>query len=423
MSLQPRGAGLFYGWVVVGALSVAGGISVAMGIGNFGVFVEPMSEELGTGRSVFGWALTARLIGFSLSGPLIGRMLDRYGARIPFAVAGLTFGLSAIGLGFVSAGWQMVGLTFFGGVLGFWGSTTLYLTVPVAKWFIRKRGRAMSIVFAGVPLGIAISAPVSQALIDAFGWRTAWVLLGSVSGVAVAGLSLVLVRSTPESIGLHPDGVAPSPHRVGGATLDEHPWTARDAIRTGAFWRMAIAFGVLMGGMGTLGLFWVPYATRLGFTASTAAFAFSTQAFSQVAVSAVLSQVLDRIQPRYVASGGFVSLMAGLLVAINASATWHLFAGSALAGIGIGSAMLLQAHIWPQYFGRRHIGAVRGMASPISLGLSAVGSAGTGMIFDATGSYVPAWWTIIGALAVGVVLLSSSAKPVPKTRQVQQAQP
>ena len=85
-----------------------------------------MSEDLGVGNSYFGWALSARLFGFAISGPLIGRCIDKYGTRLPLAIGGFLFGGSAIAFFFIEAGWQMIGITLFAGITGFWGSSTLY---------------------------------------------------------------------------------------------------------------------------------------------------------------------------------------------------------------------------------------------------------------------------------------------------------
>ena len=180
------------------ALGFAGGVSTFMGIGNFGIFVAPMSEDLGVGNSAFGWALSARLLGFAVSGPLIGRLIDQRGSRVPLAVAGVLFGGSAAAMSLVDAGWQMIGLTLFAGLSGFWGSSTLYLTIPIAKWFIRKRGRAMSLFFPGVPFGIGRRKPLTQLLVDAVGWRASWVVLGAAGGLTIAALSLILIRNRPE---------------------------------------------------------------------------------------------------------------------------------------------------------------------------------------------------------------------------------
>ena len=405
---------VYYGWFVVAGLSTAAGFSVGMGIGNFGIFVEPMNADLDVGRGQFGWALTARLIGFSISGPFIGRLIDHRGVRAPMAVAAILLGSSTALLGLVTEGWQMIALCFFGGMMGFWGSSSLFFATPVAKWFVLRRGKAMSIVFIGTPLGIAIAAPVSQMLIEVFGWRLAWVVLGFASSSVVAALAILLVRSTPEDMGLHPDGASrakTNSETVSTSQIDRESWETTSAIRTSTFWRIAIAFGTLMMGMSAIGVFWVPYYTSIGFSAQTAAFAFSTQASTQVLTSICLSSFIDRVQPRFLAAGGFVLLSAALLTTIHASTTPHMFLGAALAGGGIGTGMLLQAHLWPNYFGRLHIGAIRGIAAPVTLGFSAAGSPATGMIFDATGSYLPAWWTIFGLLIAGCLVLVLTPKP------------
>ena len=74
--------------------------------------------------------------------------------------------------------------------------------------------------------------------------------------------------------------------------------------------------------------------------------------------------------------------------------------------------MLLQAHIWPHYFGRNHIGAIRGLALPLTLSFSAAGSAAPGLIFDTFGSYSPAWLLAIGFLTAGIVLLAVTPRPL-----------
>ena len=177
-----------------------------MGIGNFGIFVAPMSEELGLGNSAFGWALSARLFGFAASGPFIGRLLDSRGSRVPLAVAGLMLGGAAVAMSLIDTGWQMIGIALFSGMMGFWGSSTLFLTIPIAKWFVSKRGRAMSVFFPSIPFGIGISSPLTQMLVDAVGWRDAWFILGIAGGLTIAAVSLAFVRNKPSDLGLLPDG-------------------------------------------------------------------------------------------------------------------------------------------------------------------------------------------------------------------------
>ncbi len=406
-----RSSGPFYGWVIVAALSVAGGISMFLGIGNFGIFVAPMSEELDLNNSAFGWALSARLFGFAVSGPFIGRLIDRHGSRVPLAAAGIMLGGSAAALGMIEAGWQMIGLTLFAGLMGFWGSSTLFLTIPIAKWFVRRRGRAMSLFFPGIPFGIGIASPLTQMLIDAVGWRDAWLILGAAGGVSIAAVSLLFIRSQPSDLGLLPDGETVSLATFGHSRA-EHSWTVREAMRSGAFWRISVAFGLLMAAMGTLGVFWVAFLRSLDVSPQVAAFTFSAQAFTQVATSIVVAPWVDRLQPRYVAMAGFTSVAAAMLVASVATTAWHGFAGAVFAGIGLGAGMLMQTHIWPSYYGREYIGAVRGAATPLTLTMTGIGTPVLGIVFDAT-SFATGWLAAAGGLFVGVMLLALSPKPHP----------
>ena len=396
------------------ALSVAGGFTMSMGIGNFGVFVAPMQDELGIGSTPFGVGLTARLIGFAISGPIIGRLLDHYGARGPLSVTVVIFGASVASLGQIQAGWQMIALQMFMGMLGYWGSSSLYFTVMASQWFIRKRGKAMSVMFVGFPAGIAISAPITHALIEAFGWRDSWAILGITGSIVVLLITRLILRNRPEDMGLVPDG-SPVTSPTGGleARQLDHSWTLHDAIRTGAFWRMAVAFGTVMLGMSAIGLFWVPYFIAQGFSPSMAAWALAAYATSQAGTSILLARFVDQYQSRFLAMFGYASFIAAFLLMMNSAATWQLFVTAVLGGAGVGSGMLLQAQMWPTYFGRANIGTIRGAALPLTLAFSGVGSASTGLIFDATGSYSPAWWAAIAMLVVGAMLLVITPKPVP----------
>ena len=101
--VTPRPQRTFYGWVIVAAMFVVGGVVMVMGSANLGLFVIPMSADLGIGQAPFGWANTALLVAVAVSAPVIGRLLDRYGARGPLAVAAILAGLSVLALAFIAA--------------------------------------------------------------------------------------------------------------------------------------------------------------------------------------------------------------------------------------------------------------------------------------------------------------------------------
>lgn len=154
---------LFYGWVIVAVMAATSAASMAMGTLNFGLFVKPMGEELGLGRALFGWAQTTRQVTSGLTGPLVGALLDRFGARVLLAGAALTTGSALVGLGFITEGWQIVALFALMGLVGMSGPGALVTSVPVAKWFVHQRGRAMAFASLGFPLGAVVFIPSPSA--------------------------------------------------------------------------------------------------------------------------------------------------------------------------------------------------------------------------------------------------------------------
>ena len=137
------GRRFFYGWVIVAGLLASGSVITAMGGVNSGQFIKPMTEELGIGQTWFGWAQTARLIGFAGSSYFIGRIIDARGARLPMLAAGLIMGGVLVGLSQVHHGWQIVVLFAFAGLTGLQGQGgNLYNSVTISRWFrFRPRRR------------------------------------------------------------------------------------------------------------------------------------------------------------------------------------------------------------------------------------------------------------------------------------------
>ena len=218
-------------------------------------------------------------------------------------------------------------------------------------------------------------------------------------------------------MGLLPDGeplpVSSSDDAKAAIRTNEYPWTVREAMHTGAFWRLAIGFGAMMLSMSAIRLWWVPHFVSRDFDPQLAAWGYSSYALTQAAGSAALAPFIDRFQPRFLAAGGFVSVILAFIVLMTADSIWQMFLAAVLGGTGVGVGMLMQAQMWPVYFGRRNIGAVRGAAVPVTLTFSGAGSSAAGMIFDATGTYAPAWGAAIGVLALGAVLLILTPKPQP----------
>lgn len=428
---------LYYGWVIVAGLMAVGAVSTGMGGVNLGLFIKPMRDDLGIGTSVFGLAQTARLFGFALSGWIIGRFIDRRGARIPLVIAGLMAGGAMIGLSQVTAGWQIIAVFFVVGATGLQGGGgSLFMSVPLSNWFIRKRGTAMSVAFIGMPVGIFIFAPLSQLLIDEIGWRDTWLVLGGGGAVVTVLVALFVIRRRPQDMGLRPDGeAAPSTGALSALGAhrhvfeDEVSWTRAEAIRSrilhpSTFWRLTMIDGLRMLAMSSVGIFRVPYfIDDKGFDASIVAWSLSAEAIFAVLVSLPTGWAVDRYQPRYVAAVSTLLMVAGFLLTMTASSIVMVFVATSVFGLGVASFIICQNAVWPAYFGHAHIGSIRGFATPLMLVFSAIGAPLTGIVRDATGSYQPAWIAGTIGLVIATLLLLITPKPVKPEGKFPESEP
>jgi sugar phosphate permease len=262
-TLEPAAKQFFYGWVIVGVLSLASMVAMAMGGLSFGLFIKPMGDDLGIGRAVFGWAQTARQVTSAVSSPHMGQLIDRFGVRVLLPVAFCVSALAMLGLSAMTESWQLVVLFGAMGVAGLAGGSSLLTSVPIAKWFVRGRGRAMAIATLGNPLGGVIFVPLTQILIDGAGWRAAWLILALGGAGIMIPLALIFLRRHPEDMGLLPDGAAPvrsGPRRAASAVAHdpEVSWTRHEVVRTATFWRLVFVFAVVLLGQSTVAVHRIP---------------------------------------------------------------------------------------------------------------------------------------------------------------------
>jgi MFS family permease len=388
---------IFYGWAIVGVLVIFTAMVVGLAGANIAIFIEPMTRELGWSSATFGWAQMARLETVIIAGPVLGRAIDRYGPRMLVAVAGLATSGLVLLLAYVNDEWQLIAIFVLTGLLGMGRASELFVNAPVAKWFVRRRGLALGIALAGTPLGVAIFYPLSQFTIDAIGWRDAWLVFGIAGAVVIAPLSLLVLRRQPEDLGLLPDGDSLADGAVGaGAT--EVSWTRAEAVRNPTFWVLVGGFTLFTYGWSTITIFRVPHFIERGLDPTLVAFAIAIDAVVAIAASVLLGRLSERIAPRYVLMLGVVGLLisAGSLVVVDG--VLLLFVANIGYGFGFQTGHVAQSMIWANYYGRRHLGEIRGLTLPLTFGLGAAAFPVTGMIRDATGTYTPAW------VVAGVVL-------------------
>ena len=408
----------YYGWVIVGVVLVVNTAANATASFTFGLFVIPMSDDLGISRGLIGWIPTARLAGAGASAFLLGRVVDRFGARMLLPVAAVITALTLYGVAQANAFVFVIILFGILGLVDFSTPGNVLTSVPIAKWFVRLRGRATAIVTLGFAAGGAGFALMHQQLIDAYGWRTTFAVSGVIVVVMIMPVALLLLRRQPEDLGLLPDGAAQS--EADGEALSpavaEEQWTLREARQTASFWKVAIAYGLI--NFSTIGfiIHRAAYWTDGGIATGLIAWGFVVDSAGFAVSALVAGFLIERVPARML---GTLSAL-GQATAIVLALAW--FSPSAalvvplIFGLAAGTGIVVQTVIWADYYGREHQGAIRGFVVPIALIGMGLGPPAIGMLYDAAGgSYITGFWLAFALLAGSAAVLFT-AKPPKKAR-------
>ncbi len=414
MSNKPsvRKRPLFYGWVIVAVLALCNSAAGILAMFNFGLFFKPMGEDIGATRAMFGWTQSIRQVTNAVTSPITGRLLDKYGARIILPVAmTATCGLIFL-LAFVNAPWQM--LLIFGamGLFGLTGSAGLITSVPIAKWFVRKRGRAMAFAFLGSSIGAIILVPLTQVFIGAYGWRGAWASIAIMCFIAVVPISLIFLRRNPEDMGTAPDGDV----QIKGVTAapieeDGYQWTVREATRSPVFWRLMVAFSFTTLAQTSLGVHRVASFIDRGIDPRLVALAIAADATAATVSTLFMGFLYERLHARILGGASLLLMALAIFFTIIATDVPKMFLATITFGTSVSGISLLQNNLWAEYYGRRNVGAIRGLALPVVLILGATGPPVAGYVFDFTGGYTPVWSIGIGLMVSGALLLLFTRKP------------
>lgn len=417
-----KASGLFYGWIVVWSLCGVSGVVMTMAGANMGFFLKPMRDELDFAQIDFGWMNTTRIIGGAATATVIGRMIDRYGPRYLLAFVGVAIGVLMALMGQVTEAWQAIAIFAAMGALGFQGGGQMLTTVTPAKWFVRDRARAMAYVYMGIPISITFAFPLTQFLIDEYGWRDAWTFLGIGGTVFTVPVSLLLLRRQPEDMGLLPDGVDPTEDPSGASAQSREPterqFTRAEAVRTPAFWGLTFAFSIQMFSMATIGVFRIPHFQDQGIGDTLVSWIGPMDGITAIAMALVMAPLVMRFGAQRMTVYGFLLLAVNNVLMVLTQEPIVMFISGAAWGFSLAILGVMQNTLWADYFGRQHLGSIRGLSFMGILGFSAVGAPLTGWVWDATGSLAIVWWATAIGLTVSAICVMVTPKPGSKVAPV-----
>ncbi|PKB58666.1 MAG: hypothetical protein BZY83_05905, partial [SAR202 cluster bacterium Casp-Chloro-G2] len=196
----------YYGWIVVAASSTVVFARMAPAITTLTVLIFPISQQLGWSRTVIAGSVSAGAIASLALSPLVGWAIDRFGARPVLVVS-----VVVLGLAMTSLAWATVPITFYiafsAARVVFHTSAPIGSSTVASRWFIRKRGRAIGMIFVFGAVGGILFTMLASLIVENFGLKATWITIGVIVLTVSVAPSLFLVAERPEDIGLRPDGL------------------------------------------------------------------------------------------------------------------------------------------------------------------------------------------------------------------------
>jgi MFS family permease len=404
----PRQSRLFYGWIML-PITTLGLICSAPGQ-SFGVqpFKELFSASLNLSRSEVSGAYMVGTLIAALPMTYIGHCMDRFGARRTLMVIVTLLALACVVIsqaqGVITLLIGFLLLRTFGQ-----GSLTLLNFNTMAMWFHRRLGLVNALMSMGLAGAIAIVPTLNLTLIDTLGWRGAYLALGGGVWLLMFPLLLFVFRNRPEDLNQRPDG-DPMPGDDEPQPAAEVSLTLRQAMRHRAYWITLASVGFwAMSNTGLVICMASVFETRgLSLTEASAAAATCMLAFgiTLAAMQLPAGYLVDRLPTNFLLSGSTLC-MAGVFTLFYASRGHALIYGIGLfQGLAQALLMAVNATLWVRYFGRSHLGKIKGTMTTTMVAASATGPLLVDGSFDLIGSYKPmllAFATLPFALAVAAL--------------------
>ena len=408
-------ARVFYGWWMV-----ASGFGIQFLIS--GLFNQAYGAYVVVLRDDLGWSKTALSGGFSLArfengllGPVEGWLCDRLGPRTVIRI-GLT--VFAFGMMLLSQVHSLMAFYFalFLMALGSSLGGFLPLNVAVVNWFRRRRASAMAIMSTGFSVG-GLAVPLVAFCLVEYGWRST--AFGSGVLILFVGLPLSqVVRHRPEQYGEVIDGVRYGSRAAGddgrpSAVIDDgEDFTARQALRTRAFWFVSLGHSMALLVVSAVSVHLIAHLNEnLGYSLGTAALVVALLTGVQTLGQLAGGYLGDRFSKRLIVTCAMAMHMIGLLLVAYATNFAMVIAFAVVHGLAWGMRGPLMSAIRADYFGRTSFGLILGFSSMVTMFGSILGPLVAGILADRTGSYETGF-TVLALLAgAGSVFFLLAKRP------------
>jgi sugar phosphate permease len=409
---------IYRGWYIVTAIFFANWMGAGIGVPIYGLFYVPIRSSLSLTNLMLSLPPVIRNLTTHFMGPIVGPLVDKFGPRYLMTMGAIIAGFSTFLMSTADNFWEIILYFSIIGASGHACLSHIVTNTTLARWFIKKRGRATGIATTGINVGEAIMAPLIQLLITYVGWRKTWQFMALVPWLIIAPTSFLFMRRSPEDLGLKPDGESTEIENKQNAS-DSHQeieeiWTPKDAFRTTSLW--ALVFSTNLAAIAVIGvvLHQIPFMIDQGLSPGIAALSLTTYAIFAIPSKLVWGFLAEKVAIKYLTAASLIGSAIGLLILIQASTIKGVLLFGVIYGLTRGAWAVVQSLIWADYFGRAFLGSIRGFVSPIQ-GLSAIfGPLFAGWLRDVTNSYQIPFYTFVGLYIISAFIILIIPKPILK---------
>lgn len=405
----------FYGWIVLGTAGSSMFVRNAAGSLTFAVFVPLIADDTGWSRALIGGAAAVGGLLATGASPPVGWAIDRYGARAVLVCSLVIIGLSTIAMAWLSVHIAIFYAALATGRIMFSSPLNVGAATVVGRWFVRQRGRATGLLFLSHSGGMVAFPLVATWVSVAYGWQTAWIVLGlMVYAIALAPAAL-LVAQRPEDVGLLPDGDNPdtipdedTPVATAGETETALEWTTRQALRTPGLWVLAIGTGFLFLLQSGTNVYQADLLRSRGIDLSLSQLSIVVNAAGTGIGSLLWGRMVEKMRVSYTYAVVALVMAIACAMFVVADTVALAFCAAGLFGLAVAGILVVPAVAYANFFGRQSLGTIRGVTEPFTSLGQAIGAVASGLVYQFAGAYGIAFmiYAVLGAITALALLLA-----------------
>lgn len=398
---------MFYGWHVVGAAFFMVFVSAGFRQG-YGLFVPAWGDDFGASVTAFSFIASAGWVVNGVAQPVVGALADAHGARSVTALSLAALGVSVLGMAVAPNVWILAFFYITFASFAIAGAQFTPVTPLIARWFVRRRGAALSVLTAGGSAGAMLLIPLAANIESLWNWRVAIGVIGGMTLLLALPLVLIVIRDNPSEMGLAPDGDSPG---AGGASrrgaIPEGPLTVdrwRAAYRSAPMWQLTLTYVVCGVTTAIISVHFVTFAKAEGVPVTDAAYAFGLLSFMNMVCVLAMGVVSDRLLRKNALAVIYAVRGVGFLALLALPVSSGLWAFAVLAGSSWLATVPQTSALAAEIYGVRNSGAITGMLTMVHMLSGAVAVLAAGLAYDYFGSYDAVWLAATAMLAAAAFL-------------------